>query len=91
MISFFSLGAQNSGCQYDKKPQYRYSGCHLNDASALSVVLGQRFNYDSNEYLSPNDMNIFRQVSADDAKLEISSLLQNNSERSNGVSKWMIL
>ncbi len=40
------IGAQSSGCRYDKKPQYRYSGCHDYDISALNIVLGQMFNFD---------------------------------------------
>ncbi len=40
------LGAQSSGCRFDKKPQYRYSGCHGYEVSALNVVLGQMFNFE---------------------------------------------
>src|SRR6202043_1746794 len=31
------LGAQASGCRFDKKPMYRYSGCHHYDASAINI------------------------------------------------------
>ena len=37
------FGAQSSGCRFDKKPLYRYSGCHLYDSSALNVALGVAF------------------------------------------------
>lgn len=33
-------GAQSSGCRFDKKPLFRYSGCHAYDSAALNVVLG---------------------------------------------------
>lgn len=37
------FGAQASGCRFDKKPLYRYSGCHSYDAAALNVALGLAF------------------------------------------------
>ncbi|CAH2074768.1 unnamed protein product, partial [Iphiclides podalirius] len=45
------LGAQTVGCRFDKKPQYRYSGCHAQDASALSIVLGLRWGFDEARYV----------------------------------------
>ncbi|XP_050344829.1 uncharacterized protein LOC126769903 isoform X1 [Nymphalis io] len=44
------IGAQSGGCRFDKKPQYRYSGCHGQDASALSIVLGARAAFDESRY-----------------------------------------
>ncbi|XP_073971029.1 uncharacterized protein isoform X2 [Rhodnius prolixus] len=44
------IGAQSGGCRFDKKPNYRYSGCHGHDASALSVLLGLFYNFDSDIY-----------------------------------------
>ena len=38
--------------RYDKKPAYRYSGCHSYDVSALNIVLGQAFGFDEAEYVS---------------------------------------
>ena len=35
------IGAQSTGCRFDKKPQFRYSGCHGYDLSALNIILGQ--------------------------------------------------
>ncbi|CAG9856491.1 unnamed protein product [Phyllotreta striolata] len=46
----FPVGAQSAGCKFDKKPQYRYSGCHGYDASALNVVLGLLFKQDGGAY-----------------------------------------
>lgn len=83
------LGAQNSGCQFNKKPRYRYSGCHWNDASALSIVLGQYFNYSIETYSQVNHGNTFRDISRDEANFEISMLLQNNTNKFGG-SKWSL-
>lgn len=44
------IGAQSSGCRFDKKPLYRYSGCHFYDMSALNVVLGLMFDFDDKVY-----------------------------------------
>lgn len=44
------IGAQSSGCRYDKKPLYRYSGCHHYDLSALSILLGSMYNCDHSKY-----------------------------------------
>jgi len=37
------FGSQSGGCRFDKKPLYRYSGCHFYDSSALNVALGIAF------------------------------------------------
>ena len=39
------IGAQDSGCRFDKKPQFRYSGCHRYDVSAFNIVLGELFSF----------------------------------------------
>ncbi|CAH3879242.1 unnamed protein product [Pieris brassicae] len=44
------VGAQSEGCRFDKKPQYRYSGCHGQDASALSIILGLRSGFEESGY-----------------------------------------
>jgi len=46
------IGAQSSGCRFDKKPQYRYSGCHSYDVSALNIVLGEMFSFHESRYIS---------------------------------------
>ena len=37
------IGAQDTGCRYDKKPLFRYSCCHLYDTSAFNVALSLMF------------------------------------------------
>lgn len=53
------IGAQSSGCRFDKKPLYRYSGCHLYDMSALNVLLGSIFNYNEKPYAGTEDDKFF--------------------------------
>ncbi len=49
---FLSIWFQATGCRFDKKPQFRYSGCHSYDVSALNIILGQMFNFDESKYIS---------------------------------------
>ena len=44
------IGAQPSGCHYDKRPIYRYSGCHHYDTSAFNIILGVLFKLDTSAY-----------------------------------------
>jgi len=46
------IGAQSTGCRFDKKPKYRYSGCHSYDVSALNIVLGEMFSFRESLYMS---------------------------------------
>jgi len=50
------IGAQSTGCRFDKKPQYRYSGCHSYDVSALNIVLGEKFEFRESLYLSKTSL-----------------------------------
>lgn len=54
------IGAQRTGCRFDKKPLYRYSGCHRYDMSAFNVVLGIMFDFNDNLYVV--DDHIFRLI-----------------------------
>lgn len=56
------IGAQNSGCRFDKKPLYRYSGCHRYDTSALNVVLGLTFDFSSSHYAAKEEEKFFHRV-----------------------------
>lgn len=56
------IGAQDSGCRFDKKPQYRYSGCHRYDVSALNLVLGSMFHFSEDRYMRRPGDSFFRRV-----------------------------
>lgn len=71
----FPIGAQSAGCKFDKKPSYRYSGCHYYDASALNIVLGLRFT--SNEYSFNRPVIFFEEVSLRQAEALLKQLEQN--------------
>ncbi|KAI8795663.1 CAunnamed protein product [Biomphalaria glabrata] len=43
-------GAQDSGCNYFRKPLFKYTGCHKYDMSALNVILGIAFKFDEEPY-----------------------------------------
>ncbi|XP_022819275.1 uncharacterized protein LOC111351545 isoform X2 [Spodoptera litura] len=73
------IGAQSVGCRFDKKPQYRYSGCHGQDASALSIVLGLRSGFEESAYVVRARAR-WRTVSAAGARAELRQLLRNSTE-----------
>lgn len=71
------IGAQSGGCRFNKKPQYRYSGCHSYDASALNIVLGLKFKLDSSRYTYQQSKELFKVITLNDAILELRGLEQN--------------
>ncbi|KAK3918895.1 GMP reductase [Frankliniella fusca] len=80
----FPIGAQSSGCHFNKKPQYRYSGCHRYDASALNIVLGLQFDFKDDLYTyhsnnqSPDEA-FFKTVSDTDILNEFNALEDNST------------
>ncbi|PAA91834.1 hypothetical protein BOX15_Mlig022509g1 [Macrostomum lignano] len=44
------LGAHQSGCDFNRPPYFKYSGCHFYDMSALNVVLGLAFQFNVTAY-----------------------------------------
>uniref|UniRef100_A0A2M4BRZ5 Putative secreted protein n=1 Tax=Anopheles marajoara TaxID=58244 RepID=A0A2M4BRZ5_9DIPT len=53
------IGAQSGGCKYNKKPLYRYSGCHAYDACAFNIILGMTFGYDESNYSNQDLANLY--------------------------------
>lgn len=71
------IGAQSEGCKFNKKPQYRYSGCHSYDASALNIVLGLKFKLDESKYTYSGEERLFDVVSLEKADALLKGLEQN--------------
>ncbi|XP_050522935.1 uncharacterized protein LOC126895279 [Daktulosphaira vitifoliae] len=72
------IGVQTKGCRYDKKPQYRYSGCHGFDVSAFNIVLGIHYQFDSTSYVIHEKPELFfTKVTARDAQQNLQSLILN--------------
>lgn len=76
------IGAQSVGCRFDKKPQYRYSGCHSYDSSALNIVLGLKFELDDTRYAVQNDETLFTKVTPSSASQELARLQENITDSS---------
>ncbi|XP_017078914.1 uncharacterized protein LOC108113006 [Drosophila eugracilis] len=78
------IGAQSNGCKFNKKPLYRYSGCHGYDASAFNIVLGLTSQMDDTEYSLPSDSprNIFYKETLEQATRILESRRRNSSETS---------
>jgi len=74
------IGAQSGGCRFDKKPNYRYSGCHSYDVSALNIVLGVHFKFDPDLYAVKDYDSYFRRVHPTDAALDFALLQDNTTE-----------
>lgn len=82
-ITFFPLcltGAQSGGCRFNKKPQYRYSGCHRYDGSALNIALGLKFGFDEGQYTYKGREKFFRKVGPDVVAAEMAGLDGNATE-----------
>lgn len=73
------IGAQSSGCRFDKKPLYRYSGCHFYDMSALNVVLGLMFDFDNKVYAGSDADRFFTKSDTDSVTNEVEDLEKRNA------------
>ncbi|KAH8257818.1 hypothetical protein KR038_001554 [Drosophila bunnanda] len=78
------IGAQSNGCKFNKKPLYRYSGCHGYDASAFNIVLGLTSHLDISKYSLPSDSprNMFYKETLEQATRILESRRRNSSETS---------
>ena len=79
-VLLFSTGAQSGGCKFNKKPQYRYSGCHRYDGSALNIVLGLKFGFDESQYTYKGKKRFFREVGPEAVAAEMAGLDLNETE-----------
>ncbi|XP_043270906.1 uncharacterized protein [Venturia canescens] len=78
------IGAQSAGCRFNKRPQYRYSGCHAYDTSALNIILGLYFNYDDSCYVHQERETYFTKIQSDEVTEEYLMIArQNNATESN--------
>lgn len=80
------IGASSVGsnhCRFNKKPQYRYSGCHGYDESAFNVVCGLAFNFNEAKYsVTDNEGPLFYKESLDDSNRILEMRKKNISETS---------
>lgn len=85
VCSYLRLGAQSNGCKFNKKPLYRYSGCHGYDASAFNIVLGLTWHLDDTKYSLSSDgtkENLFYKETLEQAIKILESRRRNNSDTS---------
>lgn len=76
------IGAQSGGCRYNKKPLYRYSGCHEYDTSAFNIVLGIVWKFDETKYSIGGDMKFFYQESLEQSTKILENKRKNISDTS---------
>lgn len=79
------IGASSNSnhCRFNKKPQYRYSGCHGYDESAFNVVCGLAFNFNEAKYsVTDSEGPLFYKESLDDSNRILELRKKNISETS---------
>lgn len=87
LTCILSIGAQSAGCRFNKKPQYRYSGCHAYDTSALNIVLGLHFNFDDTYYVHKERETYFNKIQPEEITEEYLMITrQNNATETNARS-----
>jgi hypothetical protein len=53
-------GAQLNGCDFTRRPEFLYSGCHRYESSSFSIITALLFNFDSTKY-TPDQNQVFLQ------------------------------
>ncbi|XP_011631535.1 uncharacterized protein LOC105423481 [Pogonomyrmex barbatus] len=70
--------------EFNKKPQYRYSGCHAYDTSALNIILGLHFNFDDTYYVYKERETYFNKIQPEEITEEYLMITrQNNATETN--------
>lgn len=83
-IQPIGASANSNHCRFNKKPQYRYSGCHGHEESAFNVLCGLAFNFNEAKYSVPdiNGAPLFYKESLDDSIRILDNRKRNISETS---------
>jgi hypothetical protein len=79
------IGTSNSNhCRFNKKPPYKYSGCHDYDSSAFNVICGLTFGFNEAKYSVKETLDepIFTKESLDESERILDNRKRNISETS---------
>ena len=44
------IGSQLNGCDFTRRPEFLYSGCHRYESSSFSIIAALLYNFDSTKY-----------------------------------------
>ncbi|KAH7958505.1 hypothetical protein HPB49_002097 [Dermacentor silvarum] len=80
------VGAQSTGCRFDKKPLYRYSGCHRYDVSALNIILGLLYENNRQPYVFQDEDHFFRRI-VDGSDMPLSGQPEVNSTANRSTTR----
>jgi hypothetical protein len=73
----------NHHCKFNKKPQYRYSGCHNFDESAFNIICGLTFNFNEANYsVTDSKGSLFYKESLEESDRIMDNRKRNISETS---------
>lgn len=83
-IQPIGASSNTNHCRFNKKPQYRYSGCHAYDESAFNVVCSLAFNFNEAKYSAMTDFDgaLFHKETLDDSIRILENRKKNISETS---------
>lgn len=79
-VCVFCAGAQSGGCRFNKKPMYRYSGCHGYDASAFNIVLGLQWQFNASRYSTNDNTKLFYTETPEEATRQLENRRKNITE-----------